>query len=73
MVCITEFCTTGYKITALQITSVPENMEQVCMTIIQIPKQLVWHRVAMLGLSEVGVRWINFYPYKMAIVQELRE
>jgi hypothetical protein len=27
----------------------------------------------MLGLSEVGVRWINFYPYKMAIVQELRE
>jgi hypothetical protein len=73
MVCITEFCTRGYKITATHITNVPENMEQVCMTIIHIRKQLVWHCVAMLSLSETGVRWINFCPYKMTIIQELSE
>jgi hypothetical protein len=73
MVCIAEFCNTGHEITALHITSIPENMEKVCLTIIHIPKQLIWHCVALLSLSETGVQWINFYPYKMAIVQGLSE
>jgi hypothetical protein len=55
------------------ITSIPENMEQVCMAVIQNPKQLVWYCVTLLSLSETAVQWINFHPFKMAIVQELSE
>jgi hypothetical protein len=71
-VCITEFFATGHEITgAPLITRIPENMVQICVTIIWIPKHLVQYYVALLILSETAVHWINFYPYKMAIVQEL--